>query len=194
MVTKNKTLKACRKNEKITFKRFVITLSLIIGAMQIYAQKVAVKTNTLMWLTATPNLEAEFILGSHVSLSMGIAVNPINTNNLKTTFTHFQPEVRYWINRPMVSHFVGLTAFTNSFDLMINSKYYKGDAAAAGLTYGYAWIIGKHWNMEVTAGVGVLKYRKFEYEKGMPKPDMHDGRRTVIAPVKLGLSFAYIIQ
>ncbi|MCS3025009.1 DUF3575 domain-containing protein [Bacteroides xylanisolvens] len=41
------------------------------------------------------NVEAEFVLGSHVSLNMGIAANPISTDNFKTTFTHFQPEVRY---------------------------------------------------------------------------------------------------
>ena len=71
---------------------------------------VHVKTNALGWLTASPNVEAEFVLGSHVSLNMGIAANPISTDNFKTTFTHFQPEVRYWLNRPMVSHFLGITA------------------------------------------------------------------------------------
>ena len=32
-------------------------------------------------LTASPNVEAEFVLGSHVSLNMGIAANPISTDN-----------------------------------------------------------------------------------------------------------------
>ena len=101
-------------------RRILTALSFLLlccGA-HVYAQRVAVKTNTLGWLTATPNLEAEFVLGRHISLNMGLAANPISTNNLKTTFTHFQPEVRYWLNRPMVSHFLGVTAFMNNFDMI----------------------------------------------------------------------------
>ena len=106
-----------------------------------HAQRVAVKTNALGWLTASPNVEAEFVLGSHVSLNMGIAANPISTDNFKTTFTHFQPEVRYWLNRPMVSHFLGITAFVNNFNMMVKDVHHKGDAYAAGLTYGYVWVL-----------------------------------------------------
>ena len=91
----------------------------------------------------------------------------ISTDNFKTTFTHFQPEVRYWLNRPMVSHFLGITAFVNNFDMMVKDVHHKGDAYAAGLTYGYAWVLGDHWNIEATAGVGVLRYRQFKYDKGL---------------------------
>ena len=88
-------------------RRVIAALSflLLCCGVHVHAQRVAVKTNALGWLTASPNVEAEFVLGSHVSLNMGIAANPISTDNFKTTFTHFQPEVRYWLNRPMVSHF-----------------------------------------------------------------------------------------
>lgn len=176
--------------------RTIIVLSflLLFGVVHMHAQRVAVKTNALGWLTASPNLEAEFVLGCHVSLNMGIAANPISTNNFKTTFTHFQPEVRYWINRPMVSHFIGITAFMNNFNMMVKDVHHKGDAFAAGLTYGYAWVLGKHWNIEATAGVGVLRYRQFKYDKDAPKPDAVNDSKTAIAPVKLGVSFVYIIR
>ena len=102
-------------------RRVIAALSflLLCCGVHVHAQRVAVKTNALGWLTASPNVEAEFVLGSHVSLNMGIAANPISTDNFKTTFTHFQPEVRYWLNRPMVSHFLGITAFVNNFDMMV---------------------------------------------------------------------------
>ncbi len=127
------------------------------------------------WLTASPNVEAEFVLGSHVSLNIGIAANPISTDNFKTTFTHFQPEVRYWLNRPMVSHFLGITAFVNNFNMMVKDVHHKGD-------------------IEATAGVGVLRYRQFKYDKGTPKPGAVNDSKTTIAPVKLGVSFVYIIR
>ena len=110
-------------------RRVIAALSflLLCCGVHVHAQRVAVKTNALGWLTASPNVEAEFVLGSHVSLNIGIAANPISTDNFKTTFTHFQPEVRYWLNRPMVSHFLGITAFVNNFDMMVKDVHHKGD-------------------------------------------------------------------
>ncbi len=183
---------ATTKGYRVRSALFFLLFSLMVG--HTYAQRVAVKTNALGWLTASPNLEAEFVLGSHVSFDMSVMANPISTNKFKTTFTHFQPEVRYWLNRPMVSHFVGLTTFVNNYNLMFNDVHRKGDAWGAGLTYGYAWVLGEHWNIEATAGLGVLRYRQFKYDKGMPKPDAINDKKTVLAPVKLGISFAYIIR
>lgn len=172
----------------------VISFLLICCGVQVHAQRVAVKTNALGWLTATPNVEAEFVLGRHVSLNMEVAGNPISTDNFKTTFTHFQPELRYWLNRPMVSHFFGITAFTNNFNMLVQDVHHKGDAFAAGLTYGYAWVLNEHWNIEATAGVGVMHYRQFKYDKGTPKPASVNDSKTIVAPVKLGISFVYIIR
>ena len=156
-------------------RRVVALLSflLLCCGVHVHAQRVAVKTNTLGWLTASPNVEAEFVLGRHISLNMGVAANPISTDNFKTTFTHFQPEVRYWLNRPMVSHFLGVTAFANNFNMLVKDVHHKGDALAVGLTYGYA---------------------QFKYDKGAPKPDAANDSKTTLAPVKLGVSFVYIIR
>ena len=176
-------------------RRLVAALSfLLFCSAYMHAQRVAIKTNTLGWLTASPNIEAEFILGRHISFNMGVMANPISTDNLKTTFVHFQPEVRYWLNRPMVSHYLGVTAFANSFNMMIKDVHHKGDAFAVGLTYGYAWVLSDHWNMEATAGLGILRYHQFKYDKGTPKPSAPTDTKTTIAPVRLGLSFVYIIR
>lgn len=177
-------------------RRLIAALSflLVFCGVQVHAQRVAVKTNALGWLTASPNLEAEFVLGRHVSLGMGIAGNPISTNNFKTTFTHFQPEVRYWLNRPMVSHFFGVTAFMNNFNMLVKDVHHKGDALAVGLTYGYAWVLNDHWNIEATAGVGLIHYRQTKYDEGAPKPGGANDSKNIIAPVKLGVSFVYVIR
>ena len=70
--------------------------------------------------------------------------------------------------------------------MMVKDVHHKGDAYAASLTYGYVWVLGDHWNIEATAGVGVLRYRQFKYDKGIPKPDAVNDSKTTIAPVKLG--------
>ena len=66
---------------------------------------------------------------------------------------------------------------------------------AAGLTYGYVWVLGDHWNIEATAGsgyvvlpVGSSMIRVFR------NLDAVNDSKTTIAPVKLGVSFVYIIR
>ena len=50
-------------------RRVIVALSflLLCCGVHVHAQRVDVKTNALGWLTASPNVEAEFVLGSHVS-------------------------------------------------------------------------------------------------------------------------------
>ena len=55
-------------------------------------------------------------------------------------------------------------------------------------------MLNDHWNIEATAGVGVLRYRQFKYDKGAAKPGAVNDSKTMIAPVKLGISFTYIIR
>lgn len=155
-------------------RRVVALLSflLLCCGVHVHAQRVAVKTNTLGWLTASPNVEAEFVLGRHISLNMGVAANPISTDNFKTTFTHFQPEVRYWLNRPMVSHFLGVTAFATILICWLKMCITKAMRWAVGLTYGYAWVLNDHWNIEATAGIGVMRYRQFKYDQGCSETGM----------------------
>ena len=159
-----------------------------------HAQRIAVKTNSLGWLTASPNIEAELVFNNHFSVNVGVMGNYLKTQSFKSSFTHFQPEVRYWFSRPMVRHFIGATAFINNFDFLVKNKIHKGDAWATGLTYGYAWAINSRWNIEATAGVGLLKYRQFKYGKEETKPNEINDKRTLLAPIKLGLSIAYIIK
>ena len=39
-----------------------------------------------------------------------------------------------------------------------------------------------------------MRYRQFKYDKGAPKPDAVNDSKTTLAPVKLGVSFVYIIR
>ena len=49
------------------------------------------------------------------------------------------PEYRYWFNgRPMTREFVGIAALGVSYDITWGDRIYQGDAAGAGITFGYA--------------------------------------------------------
>lgn len=160
-----------------------------------YAQKLALKTNLAQWATASPNLGAEFVLSDRLSLDLSASFNvwfPGSSLDLKHVLV--QPELKYWFGRPMARHYVGATAFYADYDVLLKHKYYYGDAVAAGFTYGYAIVINKHWNFEASVGIGALHYRQYKYAQTDPRPQRINDRGWMLVPVKLGISFAYILR
>lgn len=167
---------------------------MLLGMSSLHAQRVALKTNAVYWAALSPNLGVEARLSRRFTLNADIAGNPFSIGTISPKFIQFQPELRYWFNRPMVCHFMGVTALISNYDMRIKSHYYQGDAYAAGVTYGYAWVLGRHWNMEATIGAGIMRYRNYKYGIYDGKPLQFNNVKTTLAPVKLGLSFSYIFK
>lgn len=79
-------------------KRILSLLISTLGFWQIMAaQNVAIKTNTLYWLTTTPNIGAEFSLSSKLTIEVAGAYNPWTfKDDKKMRFWLVQPELKYW--------------------------------------------------------------------------------------------------
>ncbi|MFA6873041.1 MAG: DUF3575 domain-containing protein [Bacteroidaceae bacterium] len=159
----------------------------------IKAQNIALKTNALYWMTASPNLEIELRFSPHITFNLSGAFNTISTTNYKTKFTQISPELRYWFGRPMSRHFVGITGSLNEYNFKKKKNFYDGNAYAIGLTYGYDFVLSKRWNLETSIGGGLLHYNSFEYKLGEKKPESPNHRETLIAPIKASISFSYIL-
>lgn len=173
----------------------LLALALAAGVQGAQAQRVAVKTNALYWLTASPNLGLEFRMSRHFSLNIEAAGNPFTIKDTKLHHATFNPELRYWFSaRPQAGHFVGVMGFASAYDLHAKSRYHKGDAYGVGLTYGYSLVLSKHWSMEATAGLGVLRYREKKFRDGQAQPKGVNHKGFTPAPTKLGLTFVYIFK
>lgn len=174
---------------------FLLFLFFIVcNTTDVRAQLVTVKTNMADWITASPNLSAEFIISNRLSIDLSVAGTPFKIKkDLYFRHLRLQPELRYWLTSPLTKHYIGVTAFYSTYDAGYKKRGYFGDSYAAGLTYGYNWILSRRWNFEVSAGLGAIRYRMARYTPGKahPKPDVTGWK---IAPVKLGLSFAYILK
>ena len=180
---------------KIVHCRKICFILLCLFSINGYAQKLALKTNLVQWATVSPNLGAEFVLSNHLWLDLSASFNvwfPGSSLDLKHVLV--QPELRYWFGRPMSRHYLGATAFYTSYDALLKRKYYYGDAVAAGVTYGYAVVINKHWNFEASVGIGALRYRQYKYPNTEPRPLSVNDRGWALVPVKLALSFVYILR
>lgn len=190
-------------------KSFLVTLSLLFCTSHSIAQKITLKTNLLYGSYAqTPNLSMEFGLGKRITLDISGGYNPWNRtgsagNNKKLVHWIVQPELRYWTCQRFNGHFFGIHAFGSQYNI---SEYelpllfgkgskdyrYEGWAAGGGISYGYQWILGKHWNLEATIGVGYayLKYDKYD----CPKCGDYVGEysKSYFGPTKAGVSLIYV--
>lgn len=199
-------------------KRFlavVALLFLVLGTAD--AQKVAVKTNSLYWLTTTPNAGFEFALGDRLTFEIAGGYNPWTLNkedNIKAKHFLVTPEFRYWFCESFQGHFIGINANYTQFNaggIHVPEVFYKveslgyfldmlqysrsqGWAVGAGLTYGYAFPIARRWNMEFNLGLGwwYTQYDRFESRTcGLFQERIE---KHAFGLTDLGISFIYMIK
>lgn len=203
----------------LLMKRYLTlaVIFLLAFAVDASAQKVAVKTNTLYWATATPNLGFEFAMAPRWTFEFAGGYNPWTLNkedNVKAKHFLVTPEFRYWFCEAFLGHFIGVNGNYTQFNIsgiLIPDVFYKnsaggvfldalqharsqGWAAGAGLTYGYSWPISRRWNMEFTLGLGwwYTEYDRFESRTcGLFQERV---ARHAFGPTDLGLSFIYLIK
>lgn len=160
------------------------------------AQRVALKTNALYWATATPNLGLEFRLNRHLTLGVEGAVNKLKVNSIDTRAEMAAAEMRYWFSaRPQARHFVGLLGTAGNYNVLLKDTRHNGDAMGFGLTYGYSFVLSRHWSLEATVGAGAMRRREKRYDDATePAPEAPNYDKWNFAPLKAGISFVYLIK
>ncbi|MBQ2024331.1 MAG: DUF3575 domain-containing protein [Alistipes sp.] len=191
-------------------KRLALLFAILIcGIATSSAQKVAIKTNALYDATATINLGAEFGLHPRWTLDISGNFNSWSKNKGGGKWKHWlaQPEARYWFCDRFAGHFIGAHLLVGAFnfgslknnikflgtDLSQLSNYrYQGYGYGAGLCYGYAFLLGKHWNLELELGVGYIlaDYDKFECDNC--GRNIGGGRHHYFGPTKAAINIVYL--
>ncbi|MFA6871335.1 MAG: DUF3575 domain-containing protein [Bacteroidaceae bacterium] len=159
-----------------------------------FAQKIAIKTNALEWAIASPNIGGEFFLNKRISLGVNVSASPVKIGSFKNFHFSIEPEARYWFKRPQAGPFVGLASRMAEYSVSLNDTNYKGNFITFGATCGYSWLIGERWNIEAVIGLGYLNCKQKKWSDDEPMPEVNNDNIKTLAPIKLGLSFSYIIR
>lgn len=193
-----------KKNLRKTLMVFLtILLAADIGTA--HAQQVALKTNLLYDATTTPNIGAEMGIGKKSSVQLFYGLNPWkfgHGDDIKYA-KHWilNPEYRYWFCQRFNGSFVGIHAFGGEYDAAnvnllfwdeLKDHRFEGWYVGGGISYGYQWVLSRHWNFEAAVGVGAayIDYDKFNCGECGKKVD--DGHKIYIGPTKLALSLLYM--
>ena len=195
-------------------KLHILSLLALGSALTAHSQ-LAVKTNLLYDATTTPNLGLELGVGKKQTVQIVYGLNPwtfdSSHGDRKAKHWLLMPEYRWWTCTKFNGHFFGAHLMGGEFnasnvDLPIPGFFFSGDNltkgvrdhryqggfAGAGFTYGYQWILGRHWNLEAEIGVGYnyVWYDKYMcYECGSK---IASGHTNYLGVTKLGISFLYI--
>lgn len=190
----------------------VLTLLLLAGVGSLSAQdRFGVKTNLLYGGYArTPNLGIEIGLSPRWTLELSGAYNPFNlkgsdADNKKLVHWVASPEFRYWTCQRFNGHFLGVHGLYGNYNIggynlpLLFGKgsrdyRHEGQAMGGGVSYGYSVVLGKRWNLEFTAGVGVLylNYDRYECPKCGQKVEP-DTRKLFFGPTRAGISVSFLI-
>lgn len=173
-----------------------LSLCFLFATPKAQAQRLALKTNALEYLILSPNLTFEARLSRVLSLQVGVAGNPVvkPIAGFKASNFRVEPELRYWFNRPMAKHFVAISAGAGIYSLGHHDRVFSGDFVALGVSYGYAVVLSRHWNMEAEIGVGLGNFHAYDYTKPNSRPEAPNFCKTLPIPVRFGLSFGYVFQ
>lgn len=191
-------------------KKFLLILGLVVAfsVHESSAQEWAIKSNLLYDATTSMNLGVETALAEKWTLDLSGNWNPFQfSDNMKWKHWMAQPEVRYWTCRRFGGHFfaahllggqynVGNVDFVPDFLGTSFSKLkdhrFEGWFAGAGVGYGYAWMLGKHWNLEAEFCVGAAytAYEKYYCPKCGEKLGLGD--HIYYGPTKIALNLVYL--
>lgn len=195
---------------------FITAIMLCLGVSCIQAQALAVKTNLLSDMTLTPTIGGEVSLGTRSSLNLVYGINPWTFRSdthghRKAKFWVLMPEYRWWSCSVFNGHFFGVHAMGGQFNAMnvnlpipgaffggdnirsqVRHSRYQGGYAGLGLTYGYQWILSRHWNLEAEVGLGYNYVWYDKYGCGECEGKVKSGHTNYAGITKLGLSVLYI--
>lgn len=184
-------------------------------AFQGAKSQLAVKTNLLYDATTTPNIGVEIGAGRRNTFNLVYGLNPweFNSSIGKRKARHWvlMPEYRWWTCAKFNGHFFGVYLMGGQFNAAqvnlpipgvffsgdnirkgVRDSRYQGSFAGAGVTYGYQWILDRHWNIEAEIGIGYdhVWYDHYPcYECGAK---ISSGHSNYAGVTKLGLSVLYI--
>ncbi|MCC8143942.1 MAG: DUF3575 domain-containing protein [Tannerellaceae bacterium] len=165
-----------------------------------------IKTNFVYWATTTPNLGFEIATGKKNTLDISGGYNPFTFHH-GTKFKHalIQPEFRWWFCEKFNGSFVGVHAHYARFNVGridmpfsmfpdLKTHRYQGNLYGGGVSYGYQWILGKHWNLEASLGVGYAYIDYDKYECGDCGKKIKDDHTHYFGITRATLSIIYVIK
>lgn len=190
-------------------RKLTIMVILLTLFAHMKAQEAAVKTNLIGDALLSPNLGVEIGLAPRWTIDVTGQINAWTLSN-ERRWKHWvvQPEIRHWFCDRFSGHFIaahmhggqynfggfdGKLHFLGTDARKLEHARYQGWFVGAGVAYGYAWILNRHWNLEAEIGLGYsyTRYDKYPCAECGSKLETNKPHHYV-GPTKLAINLVYL--
>lgn len=173
------------------------------------AQEIALKTNLLSDGVLNMNAGAEIGLSPRWTMDVSGEFNGWTLSHGRR-WKHWavQPEARYWLCDHFSGHFFGVHVHGGQYNIggidgkinlfgtdarKLKDSRYQGWFVGAGVAYGYAWILGRNWNLEAEIGFGYsyTRYDRFSCI-GCGKKIEAGKTHLYLGPTKAAVNLVYL--
>lgn len=180
------------------------------GAEPDSTARVAINTNALHWLTATPNLGAEWKISERYSGALSFGYNAINFPNHNNSLGNpanpkmhhwlLTGEGRRWFGRVFSGPYLGVHLLGGQFNAgglrfprFLADHRYEGFALGAGVSFGHQWCVAPDWTVGASLGAGWLYLNYDKYNCGSCGTRMSHRARNLGFLTKASISVSYLI-
>ena len=194
---------------KRIFLLLFVTVATCFGG-KLSAQDWAIKTNLAYDATTTMNLGFEVAVAEKWTMDISGNYNPFTINkdtNMKWKNWFAQPEARYWFCHRYGGHFLAMHALGGQYNIgnidnmtdflgtpfsKLADYRYEGAFVGAGVGYGYAFMLGEHWNLEAEICIGgaYTWFDKYYCPKCGEKVGSFD--HIYWGPTKIAINLVYV--
>lgn len=186
-------------------RHIILLLLLFFTTSAVNAQKFAVKSNLLSAVNGSLNAGVEYAVGTKYTVELTGSVRPWDRKEKYVNrYWYAQPEFRYWTCQKFNGHFFGAYMNGGEFNVggkklifgmfpSLNEHRYEGWLIGAGMTYGYHWMLDRHWNIETSVRVGYeyVNYDKYKCPRLCAKHLKADHTHYV-GPTSAAISIVYL--
>lgn len=158
------------------------------------AQTCGISTNLLSDAVAAPSLTLSAMVSRQWTLGIGTTFCPVSTSSCRLQFVSAGVEARRWLYEPYVGHFLAFGTDWVGYRIGERTSPYRGNGVTAGIGYGYAWMIGRRWDIECSAGIGLAA--TFDHRDVTDQEDgtqyIHSFSRMTIIPYSVRVAVTYL--
>lgn len=179
----------------------IISPLIVPPVLEAKKRELAIKINALYLAGGVTNVGVEYPISDKLSIDLPFIFSPYKiSNSYRIKVLAIQPELRYWLGKPLLGSFVGLHGHVGYFNVSFNNKkrYQDVDGDTPlwgfGVSYGHSFALSSKWSLELTAGAGYvnIKYDIFRNYHNGPKYD--SGSQNYWGITRAGVNIIYKIN
>lgn len=172
--------------------------------------QVSLKTNLIGDALLSPNLGLEVGVAPKWTIDVPASINAWTlSHERRWRHWYVQPGVRYWFCNRYAGHFVGAHIHGGQYNIgglkngikflgtdfsKLSDYRFQGWFAGGGISYGYAWILGKHFNLEAEIGIG-YSYTHYDQFRcaGCGQKIQAGKHHNYVGPTKAAINIVYVL-